>query len=70
MFQITYEVVTDGKRFYDCRMSDLIKFLDPIVEKIDTGNVGWNVTKDLVSVVLDVSNMASGSKCSSTDIGA
>lgn len=51
-------------------MSDLVKFLDPIVEKIDSGNVGWNVTKDLVSVALDVSNMASGSKLSSSDIGA
>lgn len=51
-------------------MSDLVKFLDPIVEKIDSGNVGWNVTKDLVSVALDVSNMASGSKLSSLDIGA
>lgn len=70
VFQITTEVVADGKRFYDCRMSDLVKFLDPIVEKIDSGNVGWNVTKDLVSVALDVSNMASGSKLSSSDIGA
>lgn len=51
-------------------MSDVVKFLDPIVEKIDSGNVGWNVTKDLVSVALDVSNMASGSKLSSSDIGA
>lgn len=51
-------------------MSDLVKFFDPIVEKIDSGNVGWNVTKDLVSVALDVSNMASGSKLSSSDIGA
>lgn len=70
IFQITTEVVAHGKLFYHCRMSDLVKFLDPIVEKIDSGNVGWNVTKDLVSVALDVSNMASGSKLSSSDIGA
>lgn len=70
VLQITYEVVADGKHFYDCRMPDLVKFLDPIVEKIDSGNVGWNVTKDLVSVILDVSNMASGSKWSSADIAS
>lgn len=43
-------------------MFDLVKFLDLIVEKIDLGNVGWNVIKDLVSVVLDVFNMVRGSK--------
>lgn len=50
-------------------MFDLVKFLDLIVEKIDLGNVGWNVIKDLVSVVLDVFNMVSGSKLSFLDIG-
>ncbi|XP_078319098.1 uncharacterized protein LOC111121791 isoform X3 [Crassostrea virginica] len=41
-------------------MTDLVRFLDPIVEKMDAGNVGWNITKEIVSVVIDVSNMASG----------
>lgn len=50
-------------------MFDLVKFLDLIVEKIDLGNVGWNVIKDLVSVVLDVFSMVSGSKLSFLDIG-
>ena len=50
-------------------MTDLVRFLDPIVEKMDAGNVGWNITKEIVSVVIDVSNMASGSKWSSADSG-
>ena len=51
------------------RMTDLVRFLDPIVEKMDAGNVVWNITKEIVSVVIDVSNMASGSKWSSADSG-
>ncbi|XP_056019725.1 uncharacterized protein LOC125668687 isoform X2 [Ostrea edulis] len=41
-------------------MTDMVKFLDPIIYRVDPNNVGWNITKEIVNVVLEVSNIASG----------
>lgn len=46
---------------YIYRMTDMVKFLDPIIYRVDPNNVGWNITKEIVNVVLEVSNIASGS---------
>ncbi|XP_061191991.1 uncharacterized protein LOC133200204 [Saccostrea echinata] len=49
-------------------MTDLVKFLDPIIDRLDPDNVGWNVTKELVGVVLDVSSIANGKTVNMTDL--
>jgi hypothetical protein len=51
-------------------MTDMVKFLDPIIDRADPNNVGWNVTQEIVKAVIEVSNIASGSmsSCSFYDL--